>query len=198
VTGNDKPLTLNTELFELAAVTVTFAPLAVSLPDAVPLAPTTLSIPKVFGKTVSCLTTSILVPLREMLAVAFEASLATVAVASNAPQAFGTKLMPIDIFRPAARVTGRVGEVSRKVWLEIATLLIVIEELPEFVAEKVIRFVPPTGTFPKLMLVLPSIKLLGSDLLEGVVCWLELSRSNPWQPIRKVRTKTSESVSVAF
>jgi len=31
------PLTLNTELFELTAVTVTFAPLAVRLPDAVPL-----------------------------------------------------------------------------------------------------------------------------------------------------------------
>lgn len=40
VTGRDKPLILNTELFELAAVTVTFAPLAVKVPEAVPLDPT--------------------------------------------------------------------------------------------------------------------------------------------------------------
>jgi hypothetical protein len=41
VTGSDNPLTLNAELFVLAAVTVTLAPLAVKLPDAVPLVPTT-------------------------------------------------------------------------------------------------------------------------------------------------------------
>jgi len=39
--GSDMPPTLNTELFVLAAVTVTVAPLAVKDPDAVPLVPTT-------------------------------------------------------------------------------------------------------------------------------------------------------------
>jgi hypothetical protein len=54
VTGNERPLTLNAELFELAAVTVTFAPLAVKLPDAVPLVPTTtLPRARVVGLTVS-------------------------------------------------------------------------------------------------------------------------------------------------
>jgi len=55
VTGRARPPTLNTELFELAAVTVTFAPLAVRLPDAVPLVPTT-TLPKarVVGVTESC------------------------------------------------------------------------------------------------------------------------------------------------
>jgi hypothetical protein len=41
VTGSDSPPTLNTELLLLAAVTVTLAPLAVIVPDAVPLWPTT-------------------------------------------------------------------------------------------------------------------------------------------------------------
>ena len=46
---------LNAELLELAAVTVTFVPLAVRLPDAVPLVPTTtLPKPRVVGATVSC------------------------------------------------------------------------------------------------------------------------------------------------
>lgn len=54
VTGSARPPTLNTELFELTAVTVTFAPLAVRFPDAVPLVPTTtLPRPRVVGETVS-------------------------------------------------------------------------------------------------------------------------------------------------
>jgi hypothetical protein len=98
-------------------------------------------------------------PLREMAAVAFVASLATVAVALNAPAALGAKVIPIDVFCPAARVIGKEGEISRKFWLEMATLLIVIEAFPEFVAVKVVSFVLPTGTFPKLMLVLPKDRL---------------------------------------
>ena len=54
VTGSDSPPTLNTELFEFAAVTVTLAPVAFRLPDAVPLFPTTtLPSGKVAGVTVS-------------------------------------------------------------------------------------------------------------------------------------------------
>lgn len=40
VTGNVSPPTVNTELFVLAPVTVTLAPLAVSIPDELPLLPT--------------------------------------------------------------------------------------------------------------------------------------------------------------
>src|SRR5262249_12814192 len=54
VTGSDNPPTLKTELFVLAAVTVTLAPLAVSVPDPVPLVPTTtLPSASVSGATVS-------------------------------------------------------------------------------------------------------------------------------------------------
>jgi hypothetical protein len=41
VTGRDRPPTLNAELFVLAAVTVMLPPLALKLPEAVPLWPTT-------------------------------------------------------------------------------------------------------------------------------------------------------------
>lgn len=133
-------------------------------------------------------------PLREMAAVGFEASLTTVAVALNAPVALGAKVIPIDVFCPPARVTGRVGEVNKKSWLVRATLRIVIEVLPEFVAVKVVPLVLPTATLPKLTLELPKVRLLGSDL---VVCWLGLPALNPWQPTRKARAKSSESAPAA-
>lgn len=55
VTGSDKPPTLKTELVELTAVTVTAALLAVRLPEAVPLVPTTtLPSARVAGVTDNC------------------------------------------------------------------------------------------------------------------------------------------------
>ena len=54
VTGRDKPPTTKEELFVLAPVTVTLPPLALKLPEAVPLWPTTtLPRAKVEGVTVS-------------------------------------------------------------------------------------------------------------------------------------------------
>ena len=54
VTGSDRPLTLNAELVELTAVTVTLAPVAVRVPEPVPLSPTTtLPNARVVGATVS-------------------------------------------------------------------------------------------------------------------------------------------------
>ena len=54
VTGRGNPPILNTELFVIAAVTVTFAPLATSDPDALPLVPTaTLPKSNVAGLIVS-------------------------------------------------------------------------------------------------------------------------------------------------
>jgi hypothetical protein len=55
VIGKESPPMLKTELFVVAAVTVTSAPLAVRAPDAVPLEPTT-TLPKfnVLGLTANC------------------------------------------------------------------------------------------------------------------------------------------------
>jgi hypothetical protein len=55
VAGSDSPLTLNCELLEFAAVTVTLEPVAFRLADAVPLPPaTTLPKESVLGLTASC------------------------------------------------------------------------------------------------------------------------------------------------
>ena len=54
VAGRDRPPTLNRELFVLAAVIVTFAPLAVKVPEVEPLVPST-TLPRLMlaGVTVS-------------------------------------------------------------------------------------------------------------------------------------------------
>ena len=63
VTGSERPPMLNAELLELAAVTVTLVLLAVRLPDAVPLVPTTtLPKPRVVGVIVSCPAAAVPVP----------------------------------------------------------------------------------------------------------------------------------------
>ena len=55
VSGSERPPTLNTELFVLAVVTVTLAPLAAKLPEVVPLTPViTLPRSSVAGVTVNC------------------------------------------------------------------------------------------------------------------------------------------------
>jgi len=55
VCGKENPPIAKTELFVLAAVTVTFPPVAVSVPVAVPLEPTaTLPNPRLVGETLSC------------------------------------------------------------------------------------------------------------------------------------------------
>ena len=74
VRGSERPPTLKIELFVLAAVTVTFAPLAVKLPEAVPLVPaTTLPRPKVVGATVNCPTAVVPVPVSGIVNVGFDA-----------------------------------------------------------------------------------------------------------------------------
>jgi hypothetical protein len=64
---------LNAELFELTAVTVTFAPLAVRVPEPVPLEPTaTLPRFRVVGLTVSCPTPATPVPDNGIVNVGFD------------------------------------------------------------------------------------------------------------------------------
>src|SRR5271165_2817568 len=75
VTGSDNPPTLNAELFVLAPVKVTLAPLAVILPDPLPLVPTTtLPRARLVGDTVSCPAAAVPVPDSAMVSVGFDAS----------------------------------------------------------------------------------------------------------------------------
>ena len=114
VTGKDRPRTLNTELFVLAAVTVTLAPLAVRVPDAVPLVPAT-TLPKSWlaGLSVSCpgVPAAVPVPCRVKFGALFDALLAIVTLALKLPAALGVNWMLIEALCPAAMVTGRLGPV---------------------------------------------------------------------------------------
>src|SRR5271169_4080422 len=109
VTGSERPPTLNTELFVLAAVTVTLAPLAARLPEAVPLVPaTTLPRASVTGFTVNCPTAVVPVPETEMVNVGFEASEVRVTFPLALPADCGAKDTLKPTLWPAPSVTGAV------------------------------------------------------------------------------------------
>ena len=90
VTGNLNPPIVNTELLVVAPVTVTFAPLAVNVPDALLLLPTTtlptLSVP---GLTASCPTAVVPVPDSEMLTLGLVASDVILTLPEALPAACG-------------------------------------------------------------------------------------------------------------
>ena len=109
VTGRDSPPTLNTELFELAAVTVTLVPLAVRLPDACPLVPTTtLPRGRVVGVTVSCPAAATPLPDKGIVRVGFEAFEVTVTLPLALPAAVGVNVTVKLALCPAVSVTGVV------------------------------------------------------------------------------------------
>jgi hypothetical protein len=109
VTGSDNPPTLNTVLLEFAAVTVTLAPLATRLPDAVPLVPTTtLPRPSVVGLTVSCPAAAVPVPDNGTLSIGFEAFEVIVMLPLALPADAGAKETVKLALCPAVSVTGAV------------------------------------------------------------------------------------------
>ena len=113
VTGSESPPTLNTELFVLAALTVTLAPLAERLPDPAPLVPmTTLPIPRVAGATLSCPTAVAPVPDNAMVSVGLDPSEVIVTVPLAAPATWGAKATVKVVLWEALSVSGVVIPVS--------------------------------------------------------------------------------------
>jgi hypothetical protein len=109
VAGSERPPRLNTELFELTAVTVTFAPLAVRVPDAVPLLPTTtLPRARVVGLTVSCPAAAVPVPDNGMVRVGLDAFEVMVTLPLALAADSGANLTLKVALWPAVRVTGTV------------------------------------------------------------------------------------------
>src|ERR1700728_2024613 len=107
VTGRDSPPRENTELLVVAAVTVTFAPVAVKLPDADPLVPsTTLPRGSVLGETPSCPTTVVPLPERETVSVGSEASEVMVTLPLSLAAEEGANSTSNVVLWPAAKVTG--------------------------------------------------------------------------------------------
>ena len=115
VTGNERPLTLNTDSsLVLAAVTVTLAPLAVSVPDAVPLVPTTtLPTPRVVGLTASCpAAAAVPVPESGIVSVELEALDVMVTLPLALPVDVGANATLKLVLWPAVKVTGAVIPLS--------------------------------------------------------------------------------------
>jgi hypothetical protein len=287
VTGKLNPPMVNTELFVLAPVTVTFAPLALNLPDALLLVPTTtlprLSVP---GLTASCPTAVVPVPDSEMLTLglvasdvmltlpealpaacganatvktalceafsvrgvlrplkwnpvpltdafetvtvvppvfvsvtlcdcvlptvtlpkaslpgftascpslipvpdkaisvmAVEASLPIAALALKLPAALGVNARVSDALCPAAIVTGRLGAVNEKYFVDTEALLMLADVLPVLLTESVSVLLLPASTLPKSKACAPNDKLpvaVGVGVGLGELDDLEL---NPWHP----------------
>ena len=107
VTGKLNPPIVNTELFVLAPVTVTLAPVAVNVPDALLLVPTT-TLPKlsVLGLTASCPTAVVPVPDSEMLRLGLVASDVTVKFPEALPAACGANATVKIALCEAFRVNG--------------------------------------------------------------------------------------------
>jgi|SRR6202046_2431845 hypothetical protein len=109
VTGSARPPTLNTELLELAAVTVTFEPLAVRVPVAVPLVPTTtLPTPRVVGVTVSCPAAAAPVPDSGIVSVGLEAFEVMVTLPLALVAVCGANVTVKFVLCPDVSVTGAV------------------------------------------------------------------------------------------
>jgi hypothetical protein len=107
VTGSDRPLITKRELFELAAVTVTFAPLAVRLPVADPLVPaTTLPIAMGAGVAVSTPAVADPVPVKGMVKLGLEPVDVTVTLPLALPADSGAKVTLKVALCPAVSVAG--------------------------------------------------------------------------------------------
>jgi len=122
VTGRDSAPTVNSELFVLAAVTVTLAPLAVRLPEADPLLPsTTLPRARVVGEMESCPTAVVPVPDNEIVNVGFDASEVMVTLPLAFPEDPGANLTLKLVLWPAFTVRGAVIPLNVKPVPLIAT-----------------------------------------------------------------------------
>lgn len=155
MTGSDRPLRLNAPLLEPAPVTVTLAPLALRVPEAVPLLPTlTLPSARVVGATVSCpAAPPVPVPESGTTKVESDASEMIVTFPFTAPADAGVNATLKVLLCPGVNVTGTV-------------IPLTLNPAPLAVSEEIVELMPPTlvnvsdsvcvvdtGTLPKLRVV---------------------------------------------
>ena len=107
VAGSESPPRLNTELLVLAAVIVTFAPVAARVPEVVPLVPSsTLPRASVVGLIASCPAAAAPVPDNAIVIVGLDALEVTVTLPLALPEVEGANLTLMTTLWPAARVIG--------------------------------------------------------------------------------------------
>jgi hypothetical protein len=192
VSGSERPPTLNTELLEVAAVTVTFAPLAVRLPEAVPLLPaTTLPRFSVVGATVNFPTVVVPVPESGIVNAAFDAVEVIVTFPLTAPADCGVNETLRVALWSAVKVKGAVTPLKVNPVPLIAIAETVTLEPPEFVtvSDRVCLF--PRVTLPKSRLRVPRDTV-------PLCCWFEAPELTPWHPTRQVRPATISPTRITF
>src|SRR5579864_5335169 len=114
VTGKDSPLRVNSELLTLADVTVTLAPVALSVAGRFALVPTTtLPKAKLAGVTVNC-PAAVPVPDSARFKVGFDAFEETARFPLALPADGGVKMTPKVILCPDVRVNGGLRPVTLK------------------------------------------------------------------------------------
>lgn len=129
IAGSDRPLIAKRELLEVAAVTVTFVPVAVRLPEAVPLVPaTTLPSAIGVGEAVSTPAVVVPVPARGIVSVGFVPFDVTVTEPLALVAVSGEKVTVKVAVCPAATVAGvviplRLKPVPLTATCEIVTLV---------------------------------------------------------------------------
>ena len=123
------------------------------------------------------------VPNRLRFVRGFDASLVMASVALKAAAALGANLMLTVVLCPAATVIGRVGATSEKYFVEIATLLMVTDAGPGFVAVTVRVLLLLIATVPKS-------RLEGSERVLDCCCPEGPAALTPWQPTSKSRPAT--------
>jgi hypothetical protein len=143
----------------------------------------TLTLPKASlpGFAANC-PSLIPVPDKEISVIAVEASLPIAAVALKLPAAFGLNASVSDALCPAPIVTGRLGAVNEKYFVDTDALLRLADVFPVLLTESVSILLLPAATLPKSNACAPNDKLpvaVGGGVGLVGVDDLEL---NPWHP----------------
>ena len=145
----------------------------------------TVTLPKASlpGSTANC-PSLMPVPDKEMSVIALDASLPIAAVALKLPAALGVNARVSDALCPAAMVTGRLGAVNEKYFVDTEALLTLTDALPLLLTESVSTLLLPAATLPKFKACAPNDKLpvvVGLGVGVGLVVLDDLEL-NPWHP----------------
>jgi len=117
------------------------------------------------------------VPDKEMSVIALDASLPIAAVALKVPAALGVNARVRDALCPAAMVTGRLGAVNEKYFVDTDAVLMLTDVFPVLLTESANTLLLPAATLPKFKACAPNDKL--AVVVGGGVVELDDLELNP-------------------